>query len=135
MSRASASGRGLLEWNSFYSRVRPVLDHVVVADFATVTTDYSVVIDEVNRRFGTGFTPIATVLRPTRRCSRRSKRDAVEGQDRIAARDPGTAPLEGAGRAQDRARSPSSTDPEIRALVEPAESLYSEYLAVAARPS
>ena len=47
--------RGLLEWNSFYATVRPVLDRVVVADFATVTTDYAVVIDEVNRRFGTNF--------------------------------------------------------------------------------
>ena len=47
--------RGLLEWNSFYATVRPVLDHIVVADFSTTTTDYSLVIDEVNRRFGTNF--------------------------------------------------------------------------------
>ena len=66
--------RGSLEWNSFYSTVRPVLDRVVVADFATVTSDYSLVIDEVNRRFGTSFATYPQhPSKPTRRCSRRSK--------------------------------------------------------------
>jgi hypothetical protein len=39
----------------FYSQVTPVLDHVVVSDFATTTGDFGAVVLEVNRRFGTSY--------------------------------------------------------------------------------
>jgi hypothetical protein len=127
--------RGLLEWNSFYGTVLPVLDRVVVADFATVTTDYSVVIEEVNRRFGTSFAPY--------RNSSESD-EAVFASIEARARSRGKTgsrletqvPRPSKERAERKTALVAELDrPEIRALVERAESLYSEYLAVAARPS
>jgi hypothetical protein len=41
----------------FYAQVTPVLDNVVVSDFATTTGDFGAVISEVNRRFGTSYRP------------------------------------------------------------------------------
>jgi hypothetical protein len=126
--------RGLLEWNSFYGAVRPVLDHVVVADFATVTTDYSVVIVEVNRRFGTSFAPYHNTPESD---------DAVFASIEAGARSRGKRGL----RLETQVPRPSTervarkaalhvelARPELRPLVERAQSLYADYLAVAPRP-
>lgn len=40
---------------TFYERVLPYLDHVVVADFDTVTSDFGRAIEAVNTRFGSHF--------------------------------------------------------------------------------
>ena len=127
--------RGLVEWNSFYGLVLPVLDQVVVADFATVTSDYSLVIDEVNRRFGTSF---------------QSYRNTPEADEKVfaaieaAARSRGKTgsrletqvPRPSQARAKQKPALQSELDrPELRALVEQAQKLYAEFLAVAPRPS
>jgi hypothetical protein len=126
--------RGLLEWNSFYGTVRPVLDRVVVAEFSTVTIDYSVVVEEVNRRFGASFVPY--------RNSPESD-EAVFASIEAAARSRGKS----GSRLETQVPRPSEERsarkqiliaelqrPELRALLERAESLYAEYLAVAPRP-
>jgi hypothetical protein len=41
----------------FCTRIRPVLDRVVVSDFTTTTQDFGATLAEVNRRFGTSFSP------------------------------------------------------------------------------
>jgi hypothetical protein len=43
----------LLEHAAFHRRVQPLLEHVVVAPFPLVTSDFGAVVDQVNRRFGT----------------------------------------------------------------------------------
>ncbi|MGH3926844.1 MAG: hypothetical protein ACRDTT_28930, partial [Pseudonocardiaceae bacterium] len=45
--------RALAEWISFYDTVESVLDSIVVAEFRIVTSNYAVVIEAVNERFGT----------------------------------------------------------------------------------
>jgi hypothetical protein len=125
--------RGLIEWNSFYGRVQPVLDRVVVADFATVTSDYAVVIDEVNRRFGTSFTPY--------RNSPESD-DAVFASIEARARARGKTgaqlerqvPRPSHERAERKAALQAAMDaPALRPLVERAEALYAEFATVAPR--
>ena len=44
-------------WTRFYSKLLPHRDGMVVGDFARVTTDLGSLIDELNGRFGTTFTP------------------------------------------------------------------------------
>jgi hypothetical protein len=127
--------RALIEWDSFYGLVEPVLDQVVVADFATVTSDYAVVIDEVNQRFGTGFAPF---------------RNTPEADEAVFAVIDATARSRGktGSRLETQVPRPSKVRaerkpelraelerPELRPLVEQAEKLYAEFLAVAPRPS
>lgn len=45
----------LLEYLDFYRTAWRVRDHVVVAPFEAVVTDFGAVIDSVNERFGTSF--------------------------------------------------------------------------------
>jgi len=45
----------LRKWISFQNAVCSVRDHVVIADFEKVTTDFGSVIAEVNKTFGTSF--------------------------------------------------------------------------------
>ena len=127
--------RALVEWNSFYGLVRPVLDQVVVADFATVTSDYSLVIDEVNRRWGTSFeayrnTPdsdneVFAVIEATAR-SRGKTGSRLETQ----------VPRPSQTRAKQKPALQAELDrPGLRPLVDQAQKLYAEFLAVAPRPS
>jgi hypothetical protein len=127
--------RGLLEWNSFYETVLPVLDRVVVAEFGTVTTDYSVVIDEVNRRFGTDFTPYRNSV---------DADEAVFASIEAGARSRGKSgtrlesqvPRPSQERAARKAEFVAAlARPELRPLVDRAQSVYAEYLAVAPRRS
>ena len=46
-------------WTRFYSRLLPYRDRVVVGEFARVTTDLGSLIEQMNARFGTAFTPFA----------------------------------------------------------------------------
>jgi hypothetical protein len=46
---------GIREWLQFYTVVEPLAEGYVLATFAEVTTDFGVVIDRVNKRFGTTF--------------------------------------------------------------------------------
>ena len=112
-----------------------MLDRVVVAEFATVTSDYAVVIDEVNRRFGTNFTPY--------RNSPESD-EAVFSSIEAGARSRGKSgsrlenqvPRPSKERAERKAALITELErPELRPLVERAQSLYAEYLAVAPRSS
>jgi hypothetical protein len=127
--------RALLEWNSFYARVLPLLDQVVVADFATVTTDYSVVIDEVNRRFGTSFVPY---------------RNSAEADEQVFAAIDARARSRGksGSRLESQVPRPSTTRAEqkprlqaelgrgdLRPLLARAQALYAQFAAVAPRPS
>ena len=49
---------GVLDsYRAFYEQLEPVLDDVVVADFADVVADFGAVVRRINARFGTGFTP------------------------------------------------------------------------------
>jgi len=127
--------RGLLEWNSFYGLIRPVLDQVVVADFATVTSDYSIVIDEVNRRFGASFHAY------------RNSPDADEAVFAVieaAARSRGKTgarletqvPRPSLARAERKPGLQTELErPGLRSLVERAQKTYAEFIAVAPRPS
>jgi len=45
----------LSSWTRFYERLLPVRDRLFVADFASVSTDFGVVIRDFNTRFGTGY--------------------------------------------------------------------------------
>ncbi|MGH9085641.1 MAG: glycosyltransferase [Acidimicrobiales bacterium] len=45
----------LLEYIHHYEQLVPLLDDVVVATFNEITTDYGVVMDALNERFGLGF--------------------------------------------------------------------------------
>jgi hypothetical protein len=127
--------RGLLEWSSFYDTVRPVLDRVVVADFVTVTTDYSVVVDEVNRRFGTSFTPYRNS--PESDAAVFSSIEAgARSRGKSGARLETQVPRPSTERAQRKAALVAElARPELRPLVERAETLYADYRAVAPRPS
>jgi hypothetical protein len=127
--------RGLLEWNSFYGLIRPVLDQVVVADFATVTSDFSVVIDEVNRRFGTSFKTyrnspeadeaVFTVIEA-----------AARSRGKMGTRLETQVPRPSPARAERRPGLQAELErPELRSLVERAQKLYAEFVAVAPRPS
>lgn len=49
--------QALRQYVSFYSCVEKHIQHIVLANFRTVTTDYARVIDAVNRRFDTTFLP------------------------------------------------------------------------------
>jgi hypothetical protein len=127
--------RGLLEWNSFYGLVRPVLDQIVVADFATVTTDYSVVIDEVNRRFGTNFVPYRNT--PESDAALFAAIDArARSRGKTGSQLETQVPRPSETRAERKAVLHAElARPELQPLVERAQSLYAEYLAVAPRPS
>jgi hypothetical protein len=125
--------RGLIEWNSFYGLVRPVLDRVVVADFATVTSDYAVVIDEVNRRYGTAFVPYR---------NNPESDEAVFASIEAGARARGKTgtrlerqvPRPSHERAAQKAALQAELDePALRRLVERAEALYADFAAVAPR--
>lgn len=41
----------------FYQELEPVLDDLVVADFAEITADFGAVVRRLNERFGTSFVP------------------------------------------------------------------------------
>ena len=127
--------RALIEWNSFYGLVRPVLDRVVVADFSTVTSNYAVVIEEVNRRHGTSFVPY---------------RNSPESDEAVFASIDAGARLRGktGSRLETQVPRPSKEraerkaglqaeleQPGLRVLVDRAQALYSEYLAAAPRSS
>ena len=44
-------------WTRFYKSLLPYRDGMVVGDFTRVTTDLGPLIEELNGRFGTAFTP------------------------------------------------------------------------------
>jgi hypothetical protein len=46
-------------WTRFYGRLLPYRDRMVVGEFGRVTADLGSLIEEMNARFGTGFTPFA----------------------------------------------------------------------------
>jgi hypothetical protein len=125
--------RGMLEWNSFYGLVRPVLDQIVVADFATVTSDYALVIDEVNRKYGTSFTTYHNSA---------ENDEAVFASIEAGARARGKTgsklerqvPRPSKERAEHKAALEAELDTaELRPLVERAEALYADFAAVAPR--
>jgi hypothetical protein len=127
--------RGLLEWNSFYGTVRPVLDRIVVADFSTVTTDYSLVIDEVNRRFGTSFVPYRNSPEADEAVFA-SIEARARSRGKSGTRFENQVPRPSKERGERKAALQAElTRPELRPLVERAQSLYADYLAVAPRPN
>jgi hypothetical protein len=127
--------RGLLEWNSFYGLVRPVLDQVVVADFTTVTSDYAVVIEAVNRRYGTHFTPY--VNSPERDEAVFASIEAgARARGKTGSRLERQVPRPSKERAEHKAALEAEMDaPALRPLVERAEALYADFAAVAPRRS
>lgn len=126
--------RGLLEWNSFYSTVLPVLDRVVVGDFSTVTVDYSVVIDEVNRRFGTSFVPYHNSPESDEEVFA-SIEAGARARGKSGSRLENQVPRPSKDRADRKAALQAElARPDLRPLVERAQALYAEYLAVAPRP-
>lgn len=127
--------RGLLEWNSFYGTVLPVLDRVVVADFATVTTDYSVVIEEVNRRFGTKFVTYRNGAESDEAVFA-SIEAGARSRGKIGSRLEAQVPRPSQERGERKAALEAQLGrPELRPLVDRAEALYAQYVAVAPRPS
>jgi hypothetical protein len=127
--------RGFIEWNSFYGLVRPVLDEVVVADFTTVTTDYAVVIEAVNRRFGTNFTPYHNSPE-----SDEAVFASIEAGARLRGKTDTLLESQVPRPSKERAGRKTALlaeleQPALRPLVERAQALYADYLAVAPRPS
>jgi hypothetical protein len=49
--------RACRDWLSYYRRVEPYVDRVVLATFDEVITDMGAVIEAINRRFGTRYVP------------------------------------------------------------------------------
>lgn len=49
--------QALRQYVNFYECVQRHADHLVIADFRKITTDYASVIDKVNHRFGKQFKP------------------------------------------------------------------------------
>ncbi|WP_172331807.1 hypothetical protein [Mangrovicoccus sp. HB161399] len=47
--------KSLQKWISYFSRLQPIMDHIVLADFHDVTKDFGLVIDAVNEKFSTSF--------------------------------------------------------------------------------
>lgn len=47
----------LHSYKLFYEQLEPVLDDLVVADFAEITADFGAVVRRINERFGTSFVP------------------------------------------------------------------------------
>jgi hypothetical protein len=48
-------GLGLKSWINFHRKLLPYAADLVVAGFERITTDFGLVIDEINRKFGTSF--------------------------------------------------------------------------------
>jgi hypothetical protein len=127
--------RGLVEWNSFYGLVHPVLDRVVVADFRTVTSDYDVVIDEVNRRFGTTFTPYRNSPEHDEEVFA-SIEAGARARGKTGSRLERQVPRPSKERAEHKAALEAEMDaPALRPLVKRAEALYADFAAVAPRRS
>jgi hypothetical protein len=127
--------RALAEWVSYYSLVKHVVDHVVIADFAVVTTDYAFVIAEVNCRFGTSFN-----LYHNSPESDQAVFDSIESTNRARGRTgmrlETRVPRPSAERLPRKAAlQPELARPELLRLLERAEFLYEELLAVAPHPS
>jgi hypothetical protein len=127
--------RALVEWNSFYTVVRPVLDRIVVADFSTVTTDYSVIIDEVNLRFGTSFVPYQNTAESDEAVF--ASIDAgARSRGKTGSRLEAQVPRPSNERAERKvALQAELARAELRPLVARAQALYADYLAAAPRPS
>jgi hypothetical protein len=127
--------RALTEWISYYSLVQRVVDHVVIGDFGVVTSDYGFVIAEVNRRFGTNFN-----LYHNSRESDQAVFDSIEAINRARGRTgipletrvprPSTERI-----SRKAALQPELARPELARLLDRAETLYKELLAVAPHPS
>lgn len=60
--------QALVAWIRYHKHVLSLRDHVVVADFDRVTTDFGGVIDEVNVKFGTEFGRFESTPENVRRC-------------------------------------------------------------------
>ncbi|PAP75951.1 hypothetical protein BSZ37_05605 [Rubrivirga marina] len=58
----------LRDYVLFYRRVLPYREHVVVADFQDVTSDFGAVVGAVNARFGTDFAPFDHTDAEVQRC-------------------------------------------------------------------
>lgn len=127
--------RGFVEWNSFYGLIRPVLDQVVVADFATVTSDYAVVIDAVNDRYGTSFTPYENS--PERDEAVFASIEAgARARGKTGSRLERQVPRPSQERAAQKAALLAQLDtPKLRPLVERGDALYADFAAVAPRRS
>ena len=127
--------RGLLEWNSFYATVLPVLDQVVVAEFSTVTSDYAVVIEAVNRRFGTSFVPYRNSPE-TDEAVFASIEAGARSRGKSGARLERQVPRPSPERAERKAALETELErPELRPLVDRAQSLYAQFAAAAPRPN
>jgi hypothetical protein len=48
-------GMALAAWTRFYEKIEPYRDRLLVADFSRVSTDFGLVIRDLNERFGTGY--------------------------------------------------------------------------------
>jgi hypothetical protein len=125
--------RGLLEWNSFYATALPVLDQIVVGEFSVVTSDYAIVIEAVNRRFGTHFVPYHNSAEAD---------EAVFASIEAGARARGKSgtlleqqvPRPSTERADRKAALRAELErAELQPLVEQAQSLYAQFAAAAPR--
>jgi hypothetical protein len=127
--------RALTEWISYYTLVRRVVDHVVLADFAVVTSDYAFVIAEVNRRFNTNFN-----LYHNSPESDQMVFESIEATGRAKGWTGTQLDLQVPRPSRQRVSHKAALQaelarPELRGLLERAEALYGELLAVAPHPS
>lgn len=121
-------------WTRFYERLLPHRGGMVVGDFARVTTDLGSLIDEMNRRFGTAFTPFVDTPENVERVfafiEERATRPAYEahigrymsGLETAAELDAARRGATGAGRAsavpfEHRVARPSPARQELRAAL------------------
>lgn len=127
--------RGLLEWSSFYATVLPVLDRVVVAEFSTVTSDYAAVIQAVNRRFGTNFEPYHNSPESDEAVFA-SIEAGARSRGKSGARLETQVPRPSIERADRKAALRAELErPELRPLVDRAQTLYAQFAATAPRSS
>jgi hypothetical protein len=60
--------QALSAWTRFYERIAPYRDRVLVADFSRVSTDFGLVIRDLNEKFGTGYKEFDHTAENVERC-------------------------------------------------------------------
>ena len=122
----------LAAWTRFYARLVPYRDRLVVGEFGRVTSDLGSLIEEMNARFGTAFTPFVHTPENVERVfafiEERAARPAYEphigrymsGLDTAEDLDAARRAAAGAGRAssvpfEHRVARPSASREELRA--------------------
>ena len=124
---AASLEQALRSYASFYSACRPYAHGFVTAPFAEVTRDFGAVIEALNRRCGSAFTPFEHTPENVAECFRLIAHHHAR-RSRLSGVPPDPAhPSERRGELKDRLRD-ALDSPGLRGPRERAQALYDEYL-------